>query len=312
MTTQIQNIINSSNTKTEKIRLLLVLGIERREIANLITNGNVGFVYNVYKKYFLTGSSNIQNINFTPTNFNRRFGIEIEAYNVDTLVLKQALKQAGINIEVEGYNHTTRNHWKIVSDSSIQGQRSFEIVSPILEGESGINEIDIVCQVLEQTGAKVNKSCGLHIHFDAEGLSLDTWKRIYKNYAKLENTIDGFMPDSRRGNTNRFCKGFKNIQNFSNKINNASSLRAISEIFNNDRYYKINPTSYSRHNTCEFRQHAGTMDYRKITRWIKFLHNLCEFSINFEVSDTTLNGLTKFNQAAISEYYKFRTQKLAA
>ena len=312
MRTEIQNIINQNTTKTEKIRLLLELGIQRKEIADLVTNGNVGFVYNGYKKYFLENTITNHTVNFTPTVFNRKFGIEIEAYNVDIAILKQVLKSAGIKIEIEGYNHTTRDHWKIVSDASIQGAKSFEIVSPILEGENGIQQIDIVCQVLEQTGAKINKSCGLHIHFDASGFNLDTWKRIYKNYAKLENTIDGFMPDSRRGNTNRYCKGFKNIQNFNNKINQASNLDEISRIFNRDRYFKINPVSYSRHNTCEFRQHAGTTDFRKITRWIKFLHNMCEFSTTFEVSDTTLNGLNKFNQASIVEYYKYRTQNLAA
>ena len=311
MTTQIQNIVNSNNTKTEKIRQLLELGISRQEIARLITNNNVGFVYNVYKKYFLDSTPS-QVINFIPTAFNRRFGIEIEAYNVNMNQLKNSLKAAGIEIEVEGYNHTTRPYWKIVTDSSIQGQQSFEVVSPILEGEDGINQIDIVCQVLEQTGAKVNKSCGLHIHFDAAGFNLDTWKRIYKNYAKIENTIDGFMPDSRRADTNRFCKGFKSISNFSNKINEASNLSDISRIFSNNRYFKINPTSYVRHNTCEFRQHAGTMDFRKITRWIKFLHNFVEFSTSFEIQDSTLNGLAKFNQSAIVEFYKHRTNKLAS
>ena len=50
MNEQIQNILNENGTKTEKIKKLLALGLTRRAVADLVTNGNYGFVQNVYTR----------------------------------------------------------------------------------------------------------------------------------------------------------------------------------------------------------------------------------------------------------------------
>ena len=50
MDERVRNILEQSTTKTSKIQQLLLLGLTRREIADLVTRGNYGFVYNVYKK----------------------------------------------------------------------------------------------------------------------------------------------------------------------------------------------------------------------------------------------------------------------
>ena len=50
MNEQVTNILNQSITKTAKIQQLLLLGLTRRQVADLVTNGNYGFVQNVYKK----------------------------------------------------------------------------------------------------------------------------------------------------------------------------------------------------------------------------------------------------------------------
>mgnify|MGYP000385162254 CR=1 FL=1 len=50
MNEQVRNILEQSTTKTSKIEQLLHLGLTRREIADLVTRGNYGFVYNVEKK----------------------------------------------------------------------------------------------------------------------------------------------------------------------------------------------------------------------------------------------------------------------
>ena len=85
MNEQVTNIINQSITKTAKIQQLLLLGLTRRQVADLVTNGNYGFVQNVYKKMLEAGRFGQQpaiaacsELDYT---FNRRFGIEIEAYN---------------------------------------------------------------------------------------------------------------------------------------------------------------------------------------------------------------------------------------
>ena len=50
MNEQIQQILNSAGTKTAKIQQLLGLGLTRRQVADLVTNGNYGFVQNVYAR----------------------------------------------------------------------------------------------------------------------------------------------------------------------------------------------------------------------------------------------------------------------
>ena len=50
MNEEIRNILAEAGTKTSKIRKLLLLGLTHREIAELVTRGNRGFVWNVYKK----------------------------------------------------------------------------------------------------------------------------------------------------------------------------------------------------------------------------------------------------------------------
>lgn len=308
MNTTINSILAQDATKTAKIQQLIILGLTRKEIARLVTNGNYGFVQNVYAKMRAQGMLDQLTQALTSVNFNSRFGVEFEAYNVSKETLNRALNRAGINCEIEGYNHTTRSHWKIVNDASLNGTQAFELVSPVLQGEQGLAEVETVCRVLTECNAKVNKSCGTHVHLDASNFNLQTWKNIYINYARLEKTIDNFMPLSRRNN--RYCKSLKKITNFESRVNEASSLQNLaSSVFHSDRYFKVNPVSYARHNTCEFRQHGGTVEYIKISSWIRFLHNLVQLSKQGLVSNTTLEGLRAFNNDEIVNYFKTRTNK---
>lgn len=304
MTTQ--EILNQNWTKTKKIQQLILLGLTRREIAVLVTNNNYGFVQNVYAKMREQGllSHGIQ------ANFNRKFGVEIEAYNVTRENLLAALSRNGVACVSEGYNHTTRSTWKIVGDGSLSGTNTFELVSPILQGEAGIQELEKVCKALEECNAKVNKSCGLHIHFDGSAFNLDAWKRIYINYSRLEGIIDSFMPTSRRANNNYYCKSLTSVTNLESRIRQASNLNEISSVFGGNRYFKVNPTSYSRHNTVEFRQHSGTVEFKKIKHWVKFLNDLVTISETRELENATVECLGEFCQPELIAYINERIQKL--
>jgi hypothetical protein len=322
MEQRIQEILAERGTKTSKIRKLILLGLTRVEVARLLTNGNYGQVQNVYKR--MKDEGLLENINlaintpvielptFFPRAFDKEFGVEFEAYNVNKTTLRNKLVAAGINCEVAGYTHATTRYWKIVSDGSLSGTNTFELVSPILRGEQGLDEVMKVCRVLKQCNAKVNRSCGTHVHINARNFSLEQWKRIYINYARLETVIDGFMANSRRANNNSYCRGFFAIRNFESMVNTATDLDAIGSIMDHNRYFKINPTSYSRHNTCEFRQHGGTTDYIKISSWIRFLSNLVDYSQSHLVNERTLDGLRAFNNIELVDYYKYRTLELIA
>ena len=308
MEQQIANILAQTTTKTRKIQQLLMLGLTRRQVADLVTNGNYGFVQNVYARMNLAHQPEqplaLPTIDYT---FNRRFGVEIEAYNCRANVLVDALREEGIQVSAESYNHATRNHWKIVSDSSLSGNNTFELVSPVLEGEAGLKELKKVCWVLDACNVKVNTSCGLHIHFDAANFSLQTWKNVAISYKHIETIIDKFMPESRRNN--QYCRSLSSISE--QKINSARNINELQmTTFENTRYFKLNPQSYSRHKTIEFRQHAGTINYDKISNWVLFLNGLVTFAEQQPIaSGTVLNNLPFLNEEQKS-FFRLRTKKL--
>lgn len=324
MEARIREILAQTGTKTSKIRQLILLGVSRTEIARLLTNGNYGQVQNVYTRMINEGIINRisraiaqptqipTNATMTPRAFDKQFGVELECYNVTRDTLRRKLTAAGINCNEASRTARGTGYWKITNDGSIRGTNGFELVSPILQGEAGLSELMKVCNVLNQCGAKVNRSCGTHVHINARNFTLEQWKRLYINYSRLESVIDGWMANSRRRNMNTYCKGFTAITDFENKINQATNLNEIAMVMNNDRYWKVNPKSYSVHNTCEFRQHAGTTNYVKLAGWIRFLSNLVDYSENHTVNERTLDSLKAFNSTEIVDYLKYRTLELAA
>ena len=172
----------------------------------------------------------------------RKFGVEIEIVGISQQRAAKVLRLVGINVNRESYNHTTRNAWKIVSDASVRN--GFEVVSPPLSGEAGIEEVSRVVTALDDAGASINRTCGLHVHFDAAGLDAAAIKNIILRYAKYEREIDGFMPPSRRGNNNTYCKSIVSLAGHRN-FRSASNMQQILRVFA-CRYYKLNVQSYVR------------------------------------------------------------------
>jgi hypothetical protein len=297
-------LANSSLTKTEKMRQLLALGLTRRQVADL-TGGNYGFVQNVFARYW---PEQVQTKGFRFIPFNRKFGIEIEAYGVSMDRVATALREAGIDCQNEGYNHTTRNHWKVISDASLNGTQAFELVSPILEGLAGLAQVETVSRVLTRLRVKINKTCGLHIHFDASGFGLEQMKNIVVNYANYEAIIDSFMPQSRRANNNTYCRS---ITRLAEQVDGANSINQMVDL-QGTRYQKINLQAYNRHRSIEFRQHSGTIEFEKIKNWIVFLHNLVEYSKTKQVGATSLETLSKIQQPEVMTYLHNRINDLAA
>lgn len=189
----------------------------------------------------------------------KNFGIEIETVNMNKHIFITQMAQRGLTVITQGYNHNTSSSWKIVPDGSIKGTDGAEIVSPILNGEEGLNQIKTVCECLEIAGAKVNKSCGVHVHHEVVSLNETQMKNLLTFYAKNEKTIDSFMPISRRGSNNTYC------QTTASALEN---LERGTQITSLTRYNKLNLQSYYRQGTIEYRQHAGTTDSNKIIAWV--------------------------------------------
>lgn len=132
------------------------------------------------------------------------FGVEIECLVAACLMRESATRNA-MPFQYEGYNHTdNKNYYKFVSDSSIRGENPIECVSPVLTGKAGMKSLETCCKALNEAGAQVNRSTGLHVHIGAQKMSDETYINVFKNYQKLERVIDTFM-----ANSAIFCPNFK-------------------------------------------------------------------------------------------------------
>ncbi|MET3876421.1 amidoligase family protein [Chitinophaga sp. OAE865] len=297
-----EEILSAELTKAEKARRLYDLGHTRRDVAQMICGGNFGWAHNIYKRHFgLETRTRVNN-----QVFDREFGIEIESFGIRRGRLSGLLRDAGIQAKAEARNRITVSYWKVVNDSSISGEDRFELISPILRGQAGLQEVERVCNILGEAGARVNKSCGLHIHFNARRLTITDWRNLFKNYINLETDIDSIMPGSRRASNNHYCKSM--LHHFTSKneafaaIDRAGDVAALhNSVTQQDRHFKLNAGSYQRHGTIEFRQHSGTIDFEKISHWIM----ICDAIIN----RSGIGLVTKLNNILTADQKRYFNQR---
>jgi len=306
-----QQILALNETKTAKIKMLLALGLSRKQVAELV-GVNYGFVHNVYAAEY--GVANPQKFNAESFEMKRSFGIEIEclcpSHTRDEIACK--INNAGVPCHSEGYNHERRNHWKVVTDASVPG--GFEVVSPVLQGDVGFAQLRTVSAVLVNAGCRLSKETGMHVHLGMDDIKekVSVWKNLIFNYAVLEGTIDSFMPASRRAQNNRFCQSMR-VQNWAQKIEQATTLKGMAQaITGRSRYFKLNCESYWRHKTVEFRQHSGTIEFDKIRNWVLFCGRLVEFSKKQRLESDQLGELPKFLNGDLVRFYENRRLRLAA
>ena len=227
-------------------------------------------------------------------------GVEIECVNVNRARIRQACAEHGISTrdDFHNYNHSDSNDtYKLMSDSSLQSSRgdrypTCEIVSPVL---NTLESLKTVCDIINEAGAKANSSCGLHVHFGASSFSGEVWRRVILNYARIEDIIDSFMPQSRRASNSCWCGSVRAAARRI-ELYNYNDYRSIRNAIGT-RYSKVNLESFTRHNTIEFRQHGGTTNFEKIEKWINFLAAFLTWTINHEdlLTATTIDELPFLN-----------------
>jgi len=253
--------------------------------------------------------------------FTGKFGVEIECFGVDRATVVNAMVAAGVPTIQNGYTGNTYSVWQVKLDGSINDMTGFEVVSRILEGEAGIAEVAIVCNVLEGLGAKVNKSCGMHIHHDVQGWGITKFRNLFKRFIKFEVALDSIQPESRRGNNNRFCQAVMRTLDITDKIDACRTIQQLSALYGDNRYYKLNMQSFFRMGTVEFRNHAGTVSAEKICNYIRLTGSMVQDSTNkvaikpfksdvtvTEALDTMLSGMVRRGNIAgtVATYYKKR------
>ena len=165
----------------------------------------------------------------------------------------------------------TGRKWKVVSDASIQcqsrGERTasrlyaVEVVSPICKYED-IETIQQLVRELRRGGAKVNDSCGIHIHVDASRHDPKTLRNIVNIMASKEDLLYKAL----RVQIDReyYCqkadlrfledvnlKRPKSMSEFETLWYHGSSRRGVH--YDSTRYHALNLHSVFRKGTIEFR-----------------------------------------------------------
>lgn len=203
------------------------------------------------------------------------FGVEIECFNCRRSDILMNSDGTDFQFVWEGYNHYDRRGvYKFTTDCSINGNDPRECVTPILDNTTdGFKSLENCCKILNLSGAMVNRSCGLHVHVGLADMKQKGIVNIYKNYQKLEKLIDSFMAPSRRGNNNHYAKTIAGYN-----YDSCEDASQVYSLMRSDRYHKVNPAAMYAHNTIEFRQHQGTVDYQKIYMWVNFCCKLVTWS----------------------------------
>lgn len=284
---EVKSIISSKTSLDNKKRALAKLGITSYEISFLTAN--------------LPVETRMRAFNFT-------FGVEIEC-GVEQGAIRRAADENGVSYQYERYNHTDGHHYfKFTTDASVRLPNAIECVSPVLKGKDGKETLLNMIKTLNQAGAAVNRTCGLHVHIGANNLSGKEYANVFANYYHLETVIDSFMAESRRGNNNQYCMSLRD-----HRLDNCNSVSDVQYILDHDRYHKVNPMSWDRHRTIEFRQHQGTVNADKIINWIVFCGKLVEWSKkNRLTADVTSIDEIPFLTKAEKKFFKNRQQAFNA
>lgn len=195
-------------------------------------------------------------------------------------------------IRKQGYSKsiTLKGDGSIHPDLELQ--RGKEIVLSFKYNDWSI--LEQLCNKLLELNTIVNKTCGLHVHFDCRHLSERQVNTLGNRVARVVPALKDILPKSRRNN--KFCE-----TNISTEENDSDP-----------RYAFVNLLAYKRHKTIEIRGHSGTTDALKIKNWIRILRQIME-SQNTKAITSTSELINKFKfDSDLVSYITERYEKFAS
>lgn len=191
------------------------------------------------------------------------FGIEIETHLSSRSRVRAGHYHAGnaVTWMPEG--------WTAQSDSSIhapRGRKGVEFVSPVLKGAEGVASVIKAVKALNDHGAAVNQSTGLHVHVGWSG-DQEALARLVTLVANFEKAIYASTGTKSR-EQGHYCAGLRR-HGSTDAARNASYTQ---------RYHVLNLTNLAtgRKHTVEFRAFPGTLNIVKILGYIRLCLGLVE------------------------------------
>jgi hypothetical protein len=207
------------------------------------------------------------------------FGIELEVTIPASAGVQVGSYRSGLP------HHELPDGWRVHSDISIAPGANHigaEIVSPILKGADGIRQVIAVCQWLNRIRAKVNASCGCHVHvggFDVRDEA--AIGRMVSLVARYEKALFAVAGNTGREN-NDYCKSIKGNAAYAAKFKDRTDTAPIRghRTWSNhqERYYSLNlcPIGEGTKPTVEFRCFSGTTNALKAVSFIRLALGIVE------------------------------------
>jgi hypothetical protein len=216
------------------------------------------------------------------------FGVEIESYIPRTCPINIGSYHSGRRIHAADYGdeYAPLDRWNTQRDASIQprsGMTACEFVSPVLSGRDGLKNLwDAVECIKRVCGARVNASCGVHVHVGFPR-DPDALKRLVHLVACHEKALYAVSGTPRREH-GRWCGGIQ--QDYSPDITFSmgygSNLRCSEPSAEGDRYKLLNLTNMmgGRRNTVEFRLFSESNNRKKVVAWVRLCLALVERALD--------------------------------
>ena len=257
---------------------------------------------------------------------NQRFGIEIEMTGITrSAAAKIIAKHFGTEASHVGGSYDTytisdgtERRWKVVSDSSIRcqarGERTasklyaVEVVSPICQYED-IETVQELIRELRKGGARVNDSCGIHIHVDASRHDPKTLRNVVNIMASKEDLL--YKTLKVKIDRQYYCQKTdlrfledvnlrrpKSMSEFETLWYNGDSGRHSH--YHSSRYHALNLHSVFSKGTIEFRMFNSTLHAGEVKSYIQ----LC-----LAISNQALvqKSASRSRTQSSNEKYTFRT-----
>lgn len=174
--------------------------------------------------------------------------------------------------------------WTIMSDASVnaQGGQACEFVTPKCTYDD-IDTVQACIRALRKAGAKVNQSCGLHIHIDGANHTAKSLKNLAFTFRAKQDLIFKSVAPNRIGN--RYCKPLtddlvdnikkiKKLEAESMKeawYGTYDDFRDESAHYHASRYHALNLHSLWYRGTVEFRLFNSTLHAGEVRAYL----NLC-------------------------------------
>jgi len=184
-------------------------------------------------------------------------------------------------------------HWNVAFDGSC----GWEIVSPILKGRDGFEEIISFLsswesdQVLGKIGVHVDYTTGTHVHLGYDYSDPSKFRKLLTYCRAIEPAMYSLIAPSRvqdssgeansyasslrAGLSDRFIASLSNFEKISDEVDKVDYLR----------YLGVNLTAFGLDpSTVEVRYHSGTFEGLKILTWVSLWMNVLNAVEHLDIS----------------------------